>query len=340
MLPQFCKPKTYRSLLLAVPFALVASCSSYNEGDFESRDYEYSTINLTPNIMDTRVYQLTDATCTSVSTVSGNESGTAFVLAGASLLAKELIAYGKAELEARAKYLESDVRLSANAFLIEDWPGSDVPGDSIDGESLCLLIVAGTFASQSQGNTGFSEWLTQSAKLDATKLNNYSLAAPSPRKENQSPFSGLVGKPDFVAEIKITPLIRGGNKQIVHMARPLMVFYPHALHKISSDAVTRDVAIELQFGESKVSLPLDNLKPGSLYRADVLPTRFVATEMPADVMYRNIGITVIEGPDRLPTADVLKALASQDEKILKAINDKLDEIKKERAAQQQPSASQ
>ena len=125
-----------------------------------------------------------------------------------------------------------------------------------------------------------------------------------------------------MAELIITNKDLGGGKWL-YQVTPTYLLYPSPLHKLAANGVDRKLAIDYTLGKAKGSIALDGFKSGGIYGESRMKTRYSMTETTGNSAFADISITVTEGPDTMPTAKVLRQIASKDKDLEKYIDDKL-----------------
>ncbi|WP_139833014.1 MULTISPECIES: hypothetical protein [unclassified Pseudomonas] len=313
----------------------ISACSHLDSTSFESKNYDYSDLSKNPPIKEVRVFSIVDQTgkCPLQST---KETPQALVISAIGWLAKEAIAYGKSELEARAQYLESDIKLNGRALLVSDWPVNPAKK-----EGLCLLLVAGKF--EATPNTpaldAFRAHVQPNTVLDGEggfreTMSDYQLQIPG-AEPIANPFTGLTGNPDFLMEVRVTPKTVGGTLNFV--VSPTYMLYPHPLHKMTFNGPKRKLTVDLGLGDSKAALALDDFQSGHEYTASSLKTRYALASSASGKPFGALSFVVTEGPDALPTAKALRAVAEKTDDLNKIVDEKVQAALAKEAAAKKPA---
>ncbi|MHB2242741.1 hypothetical protein [Pseudomonas monsensis] len=307
--------------VIVLASVMLSACSNYDSTSFETKKYDYRDLVKNPPVKEVRVFSLVDKTgkCPLQST---KETPQALVISAVGWLAKEAIAYGKSELEARAQYLESDIKLNGRALLLKDWPVN-----ATDKEGLCLLLLAGEF--QASPDTPALEAFRAHKEPDTTlegikgfreTMSSYHLQIPG-AEPVVNPFTGLTGNPDFLMEVRITPKTVGSV--LNYVVSPTYLLYPHPLHKMTFNGPKRKLTVDLGLGDSKAALALDDFQSGHEYTASSLKTRYALAASTSGKPFSALSFVVTEGPDAVPTAKALRALADKSDDLNKIVDDKV-----------------
>ncbi|WP_417312046.1 hypothetical protein [Ectopseudomonas khazarica] len=312
---------------LALSIAATAGCNNFQPSSFNTSDFDYAKLTTDAAINEVRVFQTLaqDNTCPMQ---TGQEVVAPLVVAGIGYIAKEAIAFGKSELEKRAEYLEADVILNGRSLMPREWPVAGAASQT----PVCLLIVAGEYKNGGNGDvplTKFRDSQKPLMDLDGDGgfrelMSSYTINIPG-STAIKGPFTDLTKDPSFMAELIITTKDLGGGKWLYHVT-PTYLLYPSPLHKLAANGVDRKLAIDYTLGKAKGSIALDGFKSGGVYGEGRMKTRYSMTDTTGNPAFADISITVTEGPDKMPTAKVLRQIASKDKDLEKYIDDKLSEL--------------
>lgn len=310
-----------KSIVLASLIAL-AACSTPDSSSFRVGNIKYEDLSKNHAVKETRLFKKFVPKNQSCPLQHSAETIPALVLAGVGYIGKELIAYGKSELESRAQYLESDVSLNSKAIL-PVWPSDDA-----NNAELCLLVIAGEF-----GDTPDGKVLERFRESQVPSLTN-----PSFTKEmaeyNQNipgvgdvigPFTGIQKDPTFLLEIKVVPTKTSDGKWY-YTASPTYLLYPNPLHMMTSSKVSRKLTVEYSLGLATGAIALDGFDSGAAYKSEILQQRYSITDQKGSAPTTVATVKVIEGPDKMPTAKLMRELASKDKELQALLDEKLKEI--------------
>ncbi|VVM47579.1 hypothetical protein [Pseudomonas fluorescens] len=316
-----------------IALAVLAGCSNWEDSSFNTGDVEYTTLKKNPPVNEVRVFQFADekGACPLQSTL---ETPEALVLTAIGYGVKELIAYGKSELERRAQYLDSNIKLNGRSVLTTAWPTQETD----DKSGLCLLLVAGEFSANSTGDEvlkKFGQAVKPNMAFEGRTglkgiLNQYELPVPG-LTAIVGPFTGLVKDPSFLAEVRITTKMSSDGKR-AYVVTPTYLVYPAPLHKMTGNGPRRKVSMDFVLGDATASVSLDDFQSGGIYDSASLKTRYSITESVNGTPFGAVGMVVTEGPDKLPTAKLLRELAAQDEALNKLVDSKIKAMTAEKNA--------
>lgn len=307
-----------------IALTLLSGCSNLDTSSFNTGGIDYTKLKKNPPVNEVRLYQFADesGTCPLQQSL---ETPATLALTVIGYGAKELIAYGKSELEKRAEYLESDVKLNGRGVLTTEWP----PATPSERSGLCLLLVAGEFSANSSGDDvlkKFGQAVKPTMAIDGNTglrslFNQYELPVPGLTSLN-GPFTGLNNDPSFMVEVRVTTTKTSDGKTHYVLA-PTYLVYPEPLHKMTTNGPRRKIGISVELGDATAAISLDDFQSGGLYDASSLKTRYAIAESASGKPFGAVAMVVTEGPDKLPTAKVMRDLAAQQEKLDKAVDDKI-----------------
>lgn len=312
-----------RVLISSLCFTL-ASCSTPDGSSFRVGDIVYERLSTANAVKETRLFKKFVAKNQACPLQSGSETIPPLVLAGVGYVGKELIAYGKSQLEKRAEYLESEVVLNSKAIL-PVWPDASQPRRA----ELCLLVIAGQFgdspdesvierfrASQRPGSTatGFSKLMA-----------GYNQQIPGVG-DVTGPFTDIKRDPSFLIEIKVVPYKADADGKWFYTATPTYMLYPSPLHTMTTSKVSRKLSVEYSIGSETGSIALDGFDSGAAYESGHLQQRYSITDQKGGESTTVATVKVIEGPDKMPTAKLMRDLASKDAEFQSWIDGKLKEL--------------
>jgi hypothetical protein len=316
-----------RKIMLCCLLLAVASCKSYDASTFSVGDVDYASLKKNPAVSELRIYEyMTNSAQNCLFEKSAEGLVATAAVSAIGYVGKELIAYGKSELEKRAAYLESDVVVSGKALRGTQWPDSKNDTNN----ALCLLIVVGEFGQDpdpsvaSNFQKGVFPTLDEDTFMEG--MNKYKISTPGGSSEDINPFASLNEDPSFMLEVKVVSAKLSTGDKWQYYLTPTYLFYPKPLHMMSKTGLSRSLSVELGVGDAKGSIDLDRLKSGSTYTQSLLKQRFSVTDEKGAAASNAITAKVTEGPDRMPTAKALKAVASKDEALLSWLDERLKEL--------------
>lgn len=324
--------------VFVVALALSGCFATTPKNQFAVKDYEFSSLNSNPTVKEMRVFTAESSKCAFEKTP---ESGTALSIV-LGFAAEQAVKYVSAKLEERAKYLKSDLTLSAMTNLAEPWPtdaAAPVDGIKRSRNNLCVLLVAGEFASASPPNNQpilFNErqdvmdsimsavYGTDNAGSALTVFGEYRhFKAGVPTVKN-SPFDGLIGKPSLIAEFRI---VSGKSEdKVISYILPTFLLYPHPLHESTVNGPERPFRVTFGFNNSESTLVMDKYKSGQIYTDDMMKTTMGELVTEANKKAVSLKVTVVEGPDGLQTAQILEDIAAKKDDVTKYAVDKVAEL--------------
>jgi hypothetical protein len=293
----------------------LSGCAGYESTSFNETSYKYSDLTSNAPVEEVRVFMMKDTAghCPMQST---NETAAALIPV-AVWGVKELLALGKAQLEKRAEYLESDIKLTGRLTVPGNWPPSSVDPKT----GLCVLLVAGTYSGNVSG-TDVLEGFRQAQRPDLERegltgfeatINQYRLPVPG-KSPIIGPFNGMTKDPAFILEARIS-VMKAGDGSTSYAIVPTYLFYPLPLHKMTSKKLARALSVNFTLADTTASLSLDKFKSGGSFEANQLKTRYALAQSATGQPFGALGIVVTEGPDKAPTAKVLRDLVAQEASI-------------------------
>jgi hypothetical protein len=317
-------------LLVTALSSLSMSGCNWNERTVNTEQYDISKIPVTANIEELRAYSQISDKCPMES--YGGETLSPLVVTALGSVVKQIAAYGGEQIAIARNYLNGDVHLDAKTLIGEN---AFVRGTD---SKLCVLVIYGAFSQQRleleketisshQRPSDILEVLSEKYKIvksDSTlkdDFSNYRLSG-TPSLASESPLDHLTGNPTFMAEFAVSYASTDDNPKAnkVYIFQPTFLLYPHALHKAVFDHAKRDLTIEISLADVTVSTPLHGFLSGNIYNKTGLASRFTIAEGKVDVPVNAITVSVIEGPDKVPTDKALNVL----DDVIKAKTDQLN----------------
>lgn len=313
-----------RIIFVSVVFFLTG-CSGYDSNSFNDSAYSYEDLKSNEPVQEIRVFVINDSSgsCPLQSTSETPAALIPIAVWGA----KEVLAFGKTQLEKKAEYLESDIKLAGKLTLSGNWPPTTIDKKT----GLCVLLVAGSFSANSSGRDAlerFRQSQRPNLAIDGIAgfeaiINQYKLPIPS-RKPIVGAFSGLTKDPAFVLEARISAS-RAQDGTANYVIAPTYLFYPVPLHKLSTKNSPRALSASFTFADATASLSFDKFQSGSSYETAQLQTRYAVAQSVSGEAFGALGVVVTEGPDKAPTAKVLRDIAAQEANLNAYIDTKAAE---------------
>lgn len=307
---------------LIISSALLASCS-WGPKTVSTKSYDISDIKHNESIEELRVFTRVGERCATETLSKETILPLPAVILGSAV--KQIAAYGKEQIDIAIKYLQSDVKISGRSFLSK--ANIAPPPAPIPPPKLCMLAIYGTFnttPTEEHKNNAIETFkkIQIQNKIDERdnvfieNLKEYRMAGNS----SASPVDSLVGNPVFMVEIKAN-VVTGSDPspdKYLYKIIPTFLWYPHPLHKGVFQRAKRDLSIEVAFADVKSISTLDGFPSGHMYKGTDFTSRFSLVEGSKSAAINVISVTVIEGPDKVPTDkalavvnDVIKAKAEE-----------------------------
>lgn len=316
-----------KKIAMACMFLGVFGCKSYEAGSFRTGNINYESLKENEPLKEMRIYQHKTFMENNCAFETGEQSpGAALAISALGYVGKEIIAYGKSELEKRAAYLESDVVINAKALHSSKWPDESVENEN----SLCILIVAGEFSDKGDKEVSRRFRESQLSSLNeqgfSNKMADYKFEAPGSSFELSNPFNNLAVDPSFIFEAKVISAKDPVSNKWQFYVIPTYLFYPEPLHMMSKTGLSRKLSVELNIGDAKAAINLDGVKSGVTYSSALLKPRFAVTDAKGADASTLLTAKVIEGPDKMPTAKLMRDLAAKDKDLLAWLDARLKEL--------------
>lgn len=331
--------------IIAISALALSGClASTPKNQFNVSNYNLQALERNPGIQEMRIFTTKTAKCAFEKT----PEAAAAVSIALAFAAEQTIKYVSARLEEKANYLKSDLTLTAQTGFTSPWPSDDAALEGeISGspENLCIMLVAGEFISSSpvgsdqpldiegDGNKISTQLAaeiyggdTEISSKRLPVLEDYSAVRPGFSSIDGSPFYGLRGQPSLVAEFRVTS--GKSNGKVISIISPTLLLYPTPLHIGAVNGPARPFRITFGVDGSETTLVLDNFKSGGIYSTDVMRSAMAKLVTDADKKFTTLNVTVTEGPDGMPTAQVLEGIAAKKDDITKYAIDKLSELAK------------
>ncbi|BBP66266.1 MULTISPECIES: hypothetical protein [Pseudomonas] len=316
--------------LLILSSALLASCS-WGPKTVSTKSYDISDIHRNESIEELRVFTKIGEKCATETLGKETVLPLGAVVLGSAI--KQIAAYGKEQVDIAIKYLQGDVKISGKSLLSNaNMTPAPAPTPS---PKLCMLAIYGTFkttpTSDDKNKTiqTFKKIQIQN-KIDERDnvfiedLKEYEMAGVN----SENPVDSLIGNPVFMVEMKAY-VVTGSDpssSKYLYKVTPTFLWYPHSLHKGVFQRAKRDLSVEVAFADVKSISPLDGFPAGFMYKGSDFASRFSLVEGSKSATVNVVSVTVIEGPDKVPTdkalAIVNDAIKAKAEELSKEIEDK------------------
>ncbi len=318
-----------KKVLFTWLYLALAACTTPDSSSFRVGSIDYENLSAENSIKEVRLFKAFVSEGQNCPLQSSSETILPIALAGVGYVGKELIAYGKSQLERRAEYLESDIILNSKAIL-PLWPDD---GDS-DRAELCLLVIAGEFGDTPDDAT--IERFRASQRAGATDsyfreiMASYNQQIPGVG-DVTGPFTDIRRDPSILIEIKVVPKKADSDGNWFYIVTPTYMLYPSPLHMMATSRVGRKLGVEYSIGSETGSISLEGFRSGAAYESGLLQQRFSITNYKGGKATTVVTIKVVEGPDRMPTAKLMRDLAGKDVEIQTWLDEKLKEIADQKA---------
>ncbi|RJX78947.1 hypothetical protein [Pseudomonas sp. LS-2] len=294
-------------ILVAITACVVVGGCSWNSKTVSTASYKMADIDTAKTVTELRLYAYVNSSesCSLSPGTTEAASLLAATLIGAGV--KQVAAYGKEQLDLAINYLKSDVKIDAKTLLAQ--PAVSESGDTTT--RICALVVYGEFKAPSADDPVAKEFFSSLASKSGLNMGMMSSRLGQYKVNPSSQYgirSELVGQPAFLGEFEIKPIsnLNPASGKVVYRVSPILVLYPHPLHKGVSTWFDRSLSVELGFSDAKAIIQLEGLKPGALYKQSQLVTRVSIVQGSSAVPINILTGSVIEGPDKAPSGKVLE----------------------------------
>lgn len=318
-----------KKVLFTSLYLALAACSTPDSSNFRVGSIDYENLSSDHAIKEVRLFKSFVSKGQNCPLQSSSETIPPFALAGVGYVGKELIAYGKSQLEKRAEYLESDIVLNGKAIL-PVWPDDSDP----DRAELCLLVIAGEF-----GDTPDDAAIERfRASQRAGTMDSYFREIMASYNQQipgvgdvTGPFTDIRRDPSILIEIKVVPAKADSDGKWFYIATPTYMLYPSPLHMMTTSRAGRKLGVEYSIGSETGSIALDGFESGAAYESGLLQQRFSITDNKGGKATTVVTVKVVEGPDKMPTAKLMRDLAGKDAEIQAWLDEKLKELADQKA---------
>jgi hypothetical protein len=327
-----------KKLLIIATLALSGCFATTPKNQFAVNDYDMQSLNGNPTVKEMRVFTTKSKKCA----FEQSAESAAVLSIALGFVAEQTVKYVSTKLEEKATYLKSDLTLVGVTNLSNPWPDDKAaPADAImqSEHNLCVLLVAGEFVSASlpdQSNIEIPDGTDIAKDLMDTiygkgKSGNASAALlkymhirAGVLPSQESPFTGLVGKPSLVAEFRVASG-KSADKVISNII-PTFLLYPNPLHEWTVNGPERPFRITFAFSGSESTLVMDKYKSGQIYTDKMMKSTMGELLTEANKRAVSLKVTVTEGPDGLQTAQILQDIAAKKDEVTKYAVDKIAEL--------------
>lgn len=188
---------------------------------------------------------------------------------------------------------------------------------------LCILAIAGEYKPGANGSV-IEKDFAKANKAEINKLDQYSTSIPAIRAEDTpKPFQGLVSDPSMVLEMHVVATEKGDK--IMYTLVPTNLFYPNPLHKETVNGLERKLTITTKLADNSPVITFEHIKSGAIYGASEISRSYTQFEAGKDDRFHDVTLTIVEGPDKMPTAEALNAAVDKKDDVINYLVDKLTE---------------